>query len=148
MDTVDLTAKQEKELTLKEELFCRFYASDREFFGNGVQSYMEAYDLEPKQYGSARSQAAVLLAKPSILAKVSELMDIYINDQVVDKELGFVIKQYNDLSAKVAAIREYNRVKRRVVEGPEQPQLIIQNPRIIAVINKLDDDFKRAELEE
>ena len=41
-------------------------------------------------------------------------MEIYINDQVVDKELAFVIVQKAELSAKVAAIREYNQLRSRI----------------------------------
>jgi hypothetical protein len=32
-------------LNPKQELFCELYATDREFFGNGVQSSIEAYDV-------------------------------------------------------------------------------------------------------
>ena len=56
-----------------------------------------------------------LLTKVNITNCVREFLDIFISDEVVDKELGQVILQYGDLSAKVAAIREYNKVKNRVI---------------------------------
>lgn len=101
------------------ELFCNLYASDKEFFGNGVASYVEAYnkDLRKKgTYASSRTMAYKLLTKADILARIREIMDIYINDEVVDKELAFVIKQNAELSAKVAAIREYNQLKGRITK--------------------------------
>jgi hypothetical protein len=111
-------------LTAKEELFCQLYASDREFFGNGVESYLEAFNLPLKKYNTAKVNASILLTKSNILDRINELMDIFINDIVVDKELGFVIKQKNDLPSKVAAIREYNKVKRRVEPEGVLPQTI------------------------
>lgn len=105
-------------LTAKRLLFCKLYASDKEFFGNGVWSYMKAFELAAtkKNYGIAKTEAAVLLTNPNILAQIDKMMDVYINNQVADKELAFVVIQKADLSSKVAAIREYNRVKGRVTE--------------------------------
>ena len=99
------------------ESFCQLYASNREFFGNGVASYVEAYHINLEKrgaYASARTGAYRLLTKDDILKRIDELLDIYINDQVVDKELAFVIIQKADLSSKVSAIREYNQVKNRI----------------------------------
>lgn len=59
-----MTAKKDKDdkkaeieslkLTPKQLLFCRLYASDREFFGNGVQSYIEAYHINPTAPGPTK----------------------------------------------------------------------------------------------
>jgi len=103
----------------KQKLFCKLYASDREFFGNGVISYIKAFDIDrdkPGQYNVARSGASDLLAKPYILDEINKLMDIYINNETVDKELGFVILQHSDLRSKVSAIKEWNKLKARVEE--------------------------------
>ena len=110
--------KHKERLNPKQEKFCRLYASDREFFGNGVESYLEAYNLPPSKYTTALSNAGRLLVNAYVLARIDELLDIQINNAVVDKELGFTIIQKRDLSSKVAAIREYNRVKKRVDESP------------------------------
>jgi len=101
------------ELTPKEELFCHIFATDRDCFGNGARAYLKTYGNEVK-YMTAKTQAYRLLTKPHLVARIRELIDIYISDEVVDKELGEVILQYGDLSSKVAAIREYNRVKGRL----------------------------------
>lgn len=111
-------------LTPKQELFCQLFASDREFFGNGVQSYAEAYniDLTTKGgYSVARSGASENLTKPDILKRIDELLDFNgFNDQAVDKQLKFVIEQSADFGSKVAAIREYNKLKQRITDKSEQ----------------------------
>jgi len=111
--------KKKKKLNPQQELFCQLYATDREFFGNGVESYLEAYGLKRKQYNSAKVLASGLLTNINILDRVNELMDIALNDIVVDKELAFIIKQKDNLSAKVQAIREYNNLKQRIIERKE-----------------------------
>ena len=100
-------------LTPKQEKFCQLYARDRDCFGNGTQAYKKAFKPK-KTYGSIRTEAYKLLTNPRITERIRELLDIYISDEVVDKELGEVILQSGDLSAKVSAIREYNKVKGRL----------------------------------
>jgi phage terminase small subunit len=129
--------KTETKLNPRQEMFCQLYASDREFFGNGTQSYIEAFDLTPNRYGTARTNASLLLTKTNILKRIDELLEIYINDQVVDKELGFVVLQKADLSAKVAAIREYNKLKKRVDSNSiEIENLTITNNQYNAIIQR------------
>lgn len=114
---------KEKGLTLQQELFCQFYASDREFFGNGVQSYIEAYDVdlsEKNAYIIAKNAAYENLTKPYLLKRINELLELRgLNDTFVDKQLELVITQNADFHAKVAAMREYNKLKKRTVERLE-----------------------------
>lgn len=79
---------------------------------------MEVYGKENKKltYLAAKSAAWRLLTNVYILRRIDELMEIYINDQVVDKNLGVVILQNADFSSKVAAIREYNKLKQRIID--------------------------------
>lgn len=109
-----------KGLNAHQELFCQYFASDREFFGNGVQSYVEAYDVDVTQKGSydaARVNASKLLTNANILKRIDEIMEhATLNDQFVDKQLAFVIAQSNDLTNKVAAMKEYNKLKQRIVD--------------------------------
>lgn len=103
-------------LSPKHELFCRLYASDEEFFGNGLQAYAQAYGLDltkKSHYGTARANASRLLTRADVLARINQLLDLWVSNEVADKELGFVIVQKAHLSAKVAAIHEYNKVKGR-----------------------------------
>lgn len=102
----------------QQELFCRLFASDVEFFGNGVKSYLKAFvrppGRPPLSYTVAKSNAWDLLSKPYILKRIDELLDIHINDQIVDKNLGIVILQNADYRAKVQAIKEHNALKKRI----------------------------------
>lgn len=110
-------------LTPKQELFCQYFATERDFFGNGTQSYIAAYDIDVEQKGQytvARNGAYGNLTKPHILARIRELLEFNgLNDVSVDKELALVIAQSADYGAKVAAIREYNKLKVRIVDKSE-----------------------------
>lgn len=102
-------------LNLKQELFCKLYASDKEFFGNGFQAYMEAYDMQPKQWKTAQANASRLLSNARILKRINELLELKgLNDAYVDKQLELLITQNSDYHSKVAAIKEYNALKSRV----------------------------------
>lgn len=112
-----------RRLNQKQEKFCRLYASDREFFGNGVQSYIEAYQPDqskPNWYNVARSRASELLTSPNVLRRIDELFEAAeLNDQFVDKQLARLILQDADFSSKISAIREYNKLKQRIKEKKE-----------------------------
>lgn len=107
-------------LTAQQEKFCQLYASDREFFANGTQSYIEAYGLDAndsKDYRNAMASASRLLVDVKILNRINELLeDGGLNDVFVDKQLKLVISQNADFSSKVAAIREYNKLKTRIID--------------------------------
>ena len=108
------------DLTHKQEKFCQLFASDKEFFGNGVQSYIEAYEVDLTKKGSydmARAGACENLTKPHILKRIDELIEFNgLNDSFVDKQLFKVIQQDAEYSPKIAAIREYNKLKARITE--------------------------------
>lgn len=112
-----------KELTPRQELFCKYFASDREFFGNGVQAYGEAYNIdfsEKGAYASARSAAWRLLTNVDILARINELLeDDVLNDAFVDKQLALIITQNAEFNPKMQAIKEYNALKKRITHKIE-----------------------------
>ncbi|HEX9930480.1 MAG TPA: hypothetical protein VGB02_18225 [Pyrinomonadaceae bacterium] len=59
-----MTTKSTKKLNPKQEFFCELYSSHREFFGNSVQAYIEAYDIDTNQrgaYNAAKASAYDLL---------------------------------------------------------------------------------------
>ena len=107
----------EKKLQPKQVLFCKYYVSD-ETFANGVQSYAKAYNKDTtvsKEYNTCRTNAYDLLTSTYILDYLGYLLDdAGLNDAFVDKELLFTLKQHADLSAKMAAIREYNKLRNRI----------------------------------
>ena len=108
-----------KKLTLAQQRFCELYATDREFFGNGVQSYAEAFnkDITKKSgYSTARTEASKLLTYPNILVYINELLDLTLNDAHVDKQLAFLITQSAELGVKLGAVREFNALKQRITK--------------------------------
>jgi hypothetical protein len=107
-----------KKLTLKQKKFCELYSGNSEFFGNGVQSYLSAYNVDmnkPNAYVIAKSGARENLTKPHILSYINELLEAEINQVFVDKQLGMLIIQNADLPTKLGAIREYNKLKGRII---------------------------------
>lgn len=114
-----IRTKSGHKLTPQQALFCELYASDREFFGNGVQSYIEAYDVDtskPGWYATAKSGASENLTKPYILERIEEIFEAHgLNDQFVDKQLEKLICQDADFKSKLGAIQEYNKMKGRII---------------------------------
>ncbi len=111
-------------LNAQQESFCQIYvSSDREFFWNGVESYVEAYDTDkskPNRYSTASACASRLLKDAKIIDRINELLeDCGLNDVAVDKQLAFIIHQHADFWSKVAAIREYNKLRARIIEKKE-----------------------------
>ena len=117
------TKPVKRELNPKQKLFCELFASDREFFGNGVQSYIEAYDIDTSKkgaYNAAKNSAYDLLTKPDILKYIDELFESRgLNDAFVDKQLEKLITQDADFSAKTKAIAEYNKLRGRITAKSE-----------------------------
>lgn len=110
-------------LNMKQERFCQLYASDREFFGNGVESYIEAYAPDRKDknwYQTAAAAASRLLKNVKVMDRINEILEESgLNDAFVDKQLMFIIKQHADFKSKIAAIREYNKLKARIKDKIE-----------------------------
>lgn len=104
----------------KQELFCELFASQREFFGNGTESYIEAYNIDLTRkgaYAGARASASRLLTNANILARINELLETGIlNDEFVDKQIAFLITQNAELGTKLGAIKEYNALKQRITK--------------------------------
>src|SRR3990167_6405063 len=118
----------EKCLNPKQELFCQFYINNKESFGNATLSYALAYDLDADLKGSDGQKASYwlankasnkLLSNPRVRSRVTQLLNDLMTDEIVDSELSKVIQQDGDLSSKVSAIREYNKLKKRITEKYE-----------------------------
>ena len=108
-----------RELNERQKLFCKYYVSE-EFFGNGVRAYCMAYGLDftdIKEYNGAKVSACDLLTNPNVLACINEQLDeAGLNDNFVDKQLLFALTQNADMSSKVKAIGEYNKLRQRIID--------------------------------
>ena len=130
-----------RKLNSRQERFCQLFASDREFFMNGVQSYCEAYGKDRfnhRHYNVAKVEASKLLTKPNILERITELIELGgLNDSVVDKQLAKIIAQDADLHAKLGGIREYNKLKARITDKHE---LKVVDPLPLGKLSDLNKD--------
>lgn len=112
-----------KELNPKQEKFCQLYTTDTEFFGNGVQAYIEAYDPDtskPNWYKTACASASQLLSNIKVCERINQILEESgFNDVHVDKQLAFLLTQHVDFKTKLGAIKEYNKLKQRITEKAE-----------------------------
>lgn len=115
-----ITSDGRVHLTPEQETFCRLYATDREFFGNGTRAYIEAYGVNLRKkfaYAAARASASRLLTSANICDRINEILEEGgLSDTFVDKQLLFLVTQHKDFAAKIRAIQEYNKLKSRIVE--------------------------------
>lgn len=110
-------------LTPRQEKFCRLYATDKEFFGNWVQAYLEVYDIDTTKkwwYDTARAAASRMLTNANVYNRINELLDDQgLNDAFVDKQILFLVSQNAELWTKLSAIKEYNALKNRITKKLE-----------------------------
>lgn len=121
---------KEYDINLKQKAFCDNFVSE-DFYGNGVQSYIDAYNPDqskPNWYATAKVQAHNLLTKINLLNYINSMIDASgLNDAHVDKQLVKLITQDADYTNKVAAIKEYNKLKQRIVDK-SQINVIVEQP--------------------
>ncbi len=116
------------------EKFCQLYASDAEFFANGTQSYIEAFNVEiykgkkPKEkkgvkymtYDSVRDTVSNLLTDSHILKRIDDIfVSRGLNDTFVDKKLEFWLTETAHPPQSLEAIKEYNKLKKRISDRLE-----------------------------
>jgi phage terminase small subunit len=114
---------EDKVLNLEQMRFVEFYtALGSDTYGNATQSYLKAYNCS---YVTAKSNSAQIIKKPHIIEAINMQLEIQgLNDVTVDRELFSTILQNKDLSSKMAGIREYNKLRKRVVDSQKQPLMI------------------------
>lgn len=131
------------ELTLQQERFCNLFVS-QEFFGNGTRSYIEAYDVDLTKEGAydvAKSCAYDNLTKPHLVVRINELLEeAGLNDSFVDKQLLFLITQHADFGSKISAIKEYNKLKQRIIDRKQSVVEIA--PVVTTIVDGKIIDFK------
>lgn len=101
------------ELSDKHKLFCWFYVTDKDCFGNATKAYQKVYKVKSKVAGASGPR---LLANVRLQEYKNKLLSDFFTDEVIDNELSYLILQNKDLKSKVAAIKEANNLKGRIVE--------------------------------
>ncbi len=116
-----------EDLNAQQIEFCTYFTShDGELFGNGARCYLAVYGeayfrkhQERMEFSVAVSAASRLLTNVKVIDYVNKLLeDAGLNDSHVDKQLLLVINQNGDFRAKIAGIKEYNNLRKRVDSRP------------------------------
>jgi hypothetical protein len=138
---------EEETLNERQERFCQLYTGEKQFFGNWVQSYLEVYDIDRSKknwYKTACAATSQLLSNIKVLNRINELLEEQgLNDQFADKQLLFLLSQHCDFTNKLWAIKEYNKLKGRIIDKIE-PKIDI-NIYNEQKIKDLNDMIKRVE---
>lgn len=151
----------------RRELFCRYYAQNNQYFGNGTHAYAAAfeYNLEEEtrevdadkgnEFGIRRRtgksaydlacnvcavEASKLLRLPHIQERIRVLRNEWMTDVAVDGELAAVIQQNTDLGPKMQGIKEFNKLRKRVDDSPKVT-IVNTDPAVQALVNKALDSF-------
>lgn len=125
---VDKVEKPMGKLTIQQENFCQAYV---ELLGNGTKAAIAAFDIDDSrgrkaQESTASSMANEYLRKPEILKRVRELLDLIgMNDETVDAEVNFCLRQSEDLGAKLRAADMYNKMAGRYEKDNKQKQVSV-----------------------
>lgn len=163
-----------EELNPKQELFCRYYVQNRALFGNATLSYAEAYEYKLEElnrerplisgtagkedakygdseytlaYNACSVQGCVLLRNHKVNERLTVLLNELLKEEVVDSELAKVIMQDGDLAPKVAAIKEFNKLKGRIIEKADittkGEKINTLDPKTIALAQKYEEELKK-----
>lgn len=108
-------------LTPRQLKFIELYTWD--LLGNWVQSYLEVYDVDTSKkwwYKTACAASSRLLSNVKVFTKINQMLEeSWLNDQFIDKQLLFLASQHDDKTNKLWAIKEYNKLKKRITEKVE-----------------------------
>lgn len=136
-----MAKREEDGLNPQQERFCQLYASSEEFFAHGTNAYIEAYNIDTSKrnyYKVAQAASSRLLSNVIILKRINELLELRgLNDTFVDKQLEFLITQNADLGTKVASIREYNKLRSRIINRTE---ITLPTPILGGITNEVRTD--------
>lgn len=151
---VDVAGKAEIEkeanpdaLNPRQEKFAQLYTyGSKEFYGNGTQSYIAAYKVTigneegQMSYNNARVQAHEVLTNPNVKARINQLLEEGgLNDENVDKQLLFLINQFEDKQVKLRAIKEYNKMKKRVENSNQTNNILAFFQNVHEKANEMEE---------
>ncbi len=149
----------------KWELFCQYYARNTSTFGNATKSYglafgynLDSLSTEPvteeveyetgkfrtkkvddspydKSHKVCSVEGCRLLAKPSVNDRINKILYTSLTDELIDTERSFVIRQRENLAAKNSAMRDFDKVRGRIIDKFE-----INNVPIDPAVEKKSDD--------
>ena len=139
-----ITPKPNK-LTQKQELFCQYFVCNIECYWNWVKAYAMAYWLDANdkwQNHTARNWAYRMMTNDDILKRMREIQTDFLSNEVVDKELTFVVLQRVDLATKMRWISEYNKLNQRIIDKMEVKWDFSLSSQLDLVEGKINEDKK------
>ena len=131
------------ELNEKQEAFCQMFVNgEKEMFGNGVQCYLEIYEIDkskPNWYKTACSAASQLLSNIKVINRIRVLLEEGgFNDENIGKQHLFLINQFTDLGTKMRAISDFYKLKGKY--APVKTDITSDGEKIQA-INMIIPDY-------
>jgi hypothetical protein len=130
------------ELNPQRMRFCKLYTQNSNLFGNATLCYAEAFGfdleslsqeavygepdefgkrekLEDSEYTKAYNTCSVNGSGLLRITKIDEYIKVLLNEMMTnenaDAELAWVMKQRQDLGPKIQALREFNKLKNRIL---------------------------------
>lgn len=108
--------EKQTKLSIRQEKFCQLYLDyDKDLFGNGVQCYLEIYDIDkskPNWYKTACQASSRLLSNVRVCERIAELLETEgFNDENITKQHLFLINQHKDFGVKMKALADYYKLK-------------------------------------
>ncbi len=142
MDVAIIEKKQlsPRKLNLRQDMFCKIYATDPYCMGNGADCYKKAYG-DQISYDVAKASASKFLSDDRFTARIDEYIEVDgFNNQTVDKHHLFLIRQKKDLGVSMKGIQEYNKLKKRIDNKLElilpKPLMELEDDEVIHKIDK------------
>lgn len=132
-----------EKLNINHRRFCELYVKNQSLFGNATQCYALAFgwDLDSlsdesvygppdetghkeyledsprlKAYNVCKVEGSRLLTYPNVNTYINELLRNLMTDETADAELTWVMNQRTELGPKIQALREFNKLKGRIID--------------------------------
>ena len=122
-------AGEEINLNLNQKAFADLFITPGEYYGVGVQCYIEIYNPDQTRnwwYAAACVGASQILRNSNVSAYINNRLDkSWLNDVEVDAQLKYLVTQHEDKRTKLGAIKEYNHLKKRVDKKAESNTFIL-----------------------
>lgn len=116
-------------LSPEQRIFCELYYNPGEFFSNATWAYIKShnYDIpmlpvsqlttaEKRKYKVARSAAYQALTSINIIVEGKKILKSNIHDNFFDNQMVRTASQDKDWASKMAAVKEYNQLKSRILK--------------------------------
>lgn len=145
MNVISIEKKQlsPRTLNLRQDLWCRMYATNPACLGNGTEAYKMVYGTKEKPVSQdvAKACAGKFLSDDRFTARINEYLEVDgFNNETVDAHHLFLIRQKKDLNVSMKGVQEYNKLKKRVNNVVElimpKPLMELEDDEVIHKIDK------------